>query len=197
MTLEGTAKVSDGDSLHIGAVSLRLFGIDAPERGQKCDLDGAPWPCGTWARDVLEQAIAGQTLRCQPVETDRYGRTVATCVTAGGDLGRQMVLNGAAAAYTRYSDRYLGEEALARAAGRGIWGGRMVAPQDHRTGLTEADTLAPDGCQIKGNISTNGRIYHLPGQRDYARTRINLRKGEAWFCTIPDARAAGFRPAAR
>lgn len=196
-TVEGQARVSDGDSLHVGGLSLRLFGIDAPERGQNCDLDGEPWPCGTWAREVLERATAKGSLRCKAVEIDRYGRTVATCDGDAGDLGRLMVLSGAAAAYTRYSDRYLAEEALARAAGRGIWGGRMVAPQDHRADGMAAGGAAPDGCEIKGNISANGRIFHLPGQRDYARTRIDPRKGEGWFCTIAEARREGFRPAVR
>jgi endonuclease YncB( thermonuclease family) len=194
---EGRARVRDGDSLDVGGVAVRLFGIDAPERGQNCDLDGTPWPCGTWAREVLERAIAGQTLRCSSHERDRYDRIVATCTAAGADIGRQMVLSGAAAAYTRYSDRYLPEEALARAAGRGIWGGRMVPPSEHRGRPAGEAAPAPDGCVIKGNISANGRIFHLPGQRDYAATRISPGKGEAWFCTVRDARAAGFRPAAR
>jgi hypothetical protein len=51
-----------------------------------------------------------------------------------------------------------------------------------------------EGCKIKGNISRNGeRIYHVPGMRDYERTRINERAGERWFCTEDEARAAGWR----
>jgi len=51
---------------------------------------------------------------------------------------------------------------------------------------------------IKGNISTkNARIFHVPGQQDYEKTRINTAKGERWFCSAAEARAAGWRPAAR
>jgi len=51
---------------------------------------------------------------------------------------------------------------------------------------------------IKGNIGgTGGRIYHLPGQADYEATRINEKKGERWFCSEAEARAAGFRRADR
>jgi len=192
--IEGLGEVRDGDSLRLAGLSLRLFGIDAPERGQDCDLDGEPWPCGIWAQEVLTRATAGQTLHCLAVETDRYGRTVATCQAEGRDLGSLMVISGAASAYTRYSGRYLPKEALARAAGRGIWGGQMVAPSAYRAVL---QTPAALSCTIKGNISAHGRIFHLPGQRDYAGTRITPGKGEAWFCSIPEARAAGFRPAAR
>ena len=51
------------------------------------------------------------------------------------------------------------------------------------------------GCDIKGNISDNGRIYHLPGGAHYARTRIDESRGERWFCSEAEARAAGWRPA--
>lgn len=50
-------------------------------------------------------------------------------------------------------------------------------------------------CIIKGNISENGRIYHLPGQAFYDRTRINTARGERWFCTEAEAQAAGWRRA--
>lgn len=51
------------------------------------------------------------------------------------------------------------------------------------------------GCDIKGNISGSGRIYHLPGGAHYERTRIDESKGERWFCSEGEARAAGWRPA--
>ena len=49
-------------------------------------------------------------------------------------------------------------------------------------------------CLIKGNINSRGeRIYHVPGSKWYARTRIN-KPGERWFCTEEEAIAAGWRP---
>lgn len=50
-------------------------------------------------------------------------------------------------------------------------------------------------CDIKGNISqTSGeRIYHVPGQRYYAETKIETRYGERWFCSEQEARQAGWR----
>lgn len=52
-----------------------------------------------------------------------------------------------------------------------------------------------DGCLIKGNLSSGGkRIYHLPGTRAYARTRIDTDRGERWFCDEAEAVAAGFSP---
>ncbi|MGX8013534.1 sunset domain-containing protein [Mesorhizobium sp. ORM8.1] len=54
-------------------------------------------------------------------------------------------------------------------------------------------------CNIKGNISYYGgeRIYHVPGQEYYSATRINLLKGERWFCSETEAQGAGWRRARR
>jgi hypothetical protein len=52
------------------------------------------------------------------------------------------------------------------------------------------------GCNFKGNISRSGeRIYHVPGQRFYSETRIDLLRGERWFCSEEAAREAGWRKA--
>jgi endonuclease YncB( thermonuclease family) len=48
-------------------------------------------------------------------------------------------------------------------------------------------------CRIKGNISESGRIYHVPGSEWYERTQINPAKGERWFCSEAEAKAAGWR----
>ena len=53
-------------------------------------------------------------------------------------------------------------------------------------------------CGINANISREGtRIYHVPGGQSYAKTRIDTAKGERWFCSEAEARAAGWRPAKR
>jgi hypothetical protein len=119
-------------------------------------------------------------------------------------LNAWLVRQGHAVAYREYSKDYIAEEAAAQTARRGIWAGTFQMPWDwraaQRTGKNEAGsasrpTLA-SGCRIKGNISPKGdRIYHLPGGRSYGRTSIDERKGERWFCTVVEARTAGWRPA--
>ncbi len=50
------------------------------------------------------------------------------------------------------------------------------------------------GCRIKGNINGKGaKIYHVPGDVNYEGTRIDTGRGERWFCTEEEARAAGWR----
>ncbi len=52
---------------------------------------------------------------------------------------------------------------------------------------------APRRCPIKGNISSAGRIYHVPWSEWYERTRIDPARGERWFCSEDDAIRAGWR----
>lgn len=203
--VSGTVTVSDGDTLRVGSVKVRLFGIDAPELAQAC----GDWACGRAAADRLAELAAAGSATCLPRDIDRYGRLVATCTVAGIDLGGQLVAEGLARAYVRYGDEYATAEAIARDAGAGLWRGEAEAPWDYRADRAlervavqrrpEAETSAGTGargdCRIKGNLSSGGRrIYHLPGTRAYARTRIDTAKGERWFCDEAEARAAGFLP---
>jgi len=194
LTLEGQARVIDGDTLDLAGDRVRLFGIDAPERSQPCDRNGQVWACGEWARAVLADAVQAAAVSCAVQDHDSYGRAVAICHAAGADIGQMMVQAGAARAYRRYSDRYVVAESAAAVARRGIWAARMQTPESYRH---PAAAQPPTDCPIKGNISAHGRIYHRPGQRDYAATRISAARGEAFFCSEADAIAAGFRPARR
>ncbi|MFZ9684961.1 MAG: thermonuclease family protein [Gemmobacter sp.] len=199
--LAGSARVSDGDTLRMGEVRLRIHGIDAPESDQRCtDAAGAQWACGAWAASVLRGLVAGQALRCTEVERDRYGRSVARCAAGGVDLGAAMVAAGAAVAYRRYATDYVALEAVAQNARRGIWAGAFAAPEDHRAQARAQPlsvAVAPGGCAIKGNVSGSGRIFHSPGQLDYDRVVIDPNRGERWFCSAAEARAAGWRAARR
>lgn len=123
-----------------------------------------------------------------------------------GDINAWLVREGWALAYRRYSRAYVDEELAAKVARRGIWRGEFIRPWDWRRGerLQTADRDARHvssrdrgACNIKGNISRNSgrRIYHVPGDPDYAHTRISTSHGERWFCTESEARAAGWRRA--
>ncbi len=212
----GPARVVDGDTLVIGETRVRLEAIDAPETDQVClNEKGEHWTCGITARDRFKDHIGGRELSCNPKGTDRYGRTLAVCSMAGKDLNAWLVSQGLALAYVQYSRAYVGEEAEARAAQRGMWSGAFVAPWDwrHRDKQTvilgalsvpvtaQAQLLAPASaaqapsadCIIKGNVNRKGeRIYHLPGSRDY--DKINMAApGKRWFCSEGEAEAAGWR----
>jgi endonuclease YncB( thermonuclease family) len=141
-TLSGSARVVDGDTLKVGGVTVRLFGIDAPEAGQAC----GDWRPGPEAAAALSAFIAGRAVACEHRDTDRYGRTVATCTAGDGDLGALMVAAGWAWAFTRYGHDYEGQEAAARAAGLGVHGKGCETPWTWRAQQRQgASFIIPTG----------------------------------------------------
>jgi endonuclease YncB( thermonuclease family) len=202
--LSGRADVTDGDSFELGSTSVRLFGIDAPEGRQSCTRGGRDWACGNDAARRLRSLIGDRTVSCVRRDVDDYGRTVAVCRSGGVDLAEEMVRSGFATAYRRYSTDYVDEENEARSARRGIWAGEFTAPERYRRDEAPMQRRAGSGgdsvqtsrggCSIKGNINGDGeRIYHAPGSSSYDDTAIDEGRGERWFCTEAEARAAGWR----
>lgn len=127
-------RVTDGDSLRSGKLKIRLFGIDAPEIRQKCKTDdGSYWACGIAARDAM-RALTGSApqLKCHLRDVDRYGRLVMQCFANDRDIAAALVDKGLALAYRDYSTAYVKNEALAEAAGRGMWQGHFSPPWEWR-----------------------------------------------------------------
>ena len=109
--------VYDGDTLRVtdgrSETKIRFCGIDAPEKDQAGGIE---------SRDHLRSLIAqgDGTLIVVPVETDRYGRTVAELfVPIGGEeeihLNSQMVADDHAYHYAQYSAGCPNKDAIARA----------------------------------------------------------------------------------
>ncbi|MDV0439819.1 thermonuclease family protein [Xanthomonas sacchari] len=205
--LVGRATVTDGDTLTVAKQRIRLWGIDAPESAQQCTTkDGRSWPCGRRSAAALDSYVLDKTVRCQPKDTDRYGRVVAECFVQGQSVNRRMVSSGWAVAYRQYATAFIGDEADARQHQRNLWQGPFQMPADFRRSkrdqtARQAHVATPpvsSGCRIKGNISRQGKkIYHVPGQRDYERTSIDLSHGERIFCSSEEAARAGWQPAKR
>jgi endonuclease YncB( thermonuclease family) len=97
-------RVLDGDTMQIGEVRVRLWGIDAPE---------LPSPSGRQARAAMRRLVDGRPVRCEPVGRDRYGRTVARCFAGDVDLGAAMIRAGKARPYCRYSGDFYDAAAVA------------------------------------------------------------------------------------
>lgn len=195
---------SDGDSFVIADTAVRLKGIDAPELAQQCtNRLGWVYRCGEMAASHLKSLVKGRSVVCEGDERDDYGRLVARCQAGSTDLNAAMVRDGWAVAFVRYDESYLEAESDARSGHRGIWQGEFQQPEAFRAaswnGASKKSNGTGENCVIKGNITSGGdRIYHTPwGSDHYARTRISTRKGERWFCSEAEARAAGWRPPRR
>lgn len=200
-TLSGRASVIDGDTIEIHGARIRILDIDAPESRQTCGAqDGMEWRCGQKSALALADWIAQQTVTCESDQLDKYNRRLARCTVAGQDLGVWMAANGWAVAYRDCKCEVIRDAAArAKASRLGIWAGTFMLPWEWRAQPNSSQgpaTQGSSGCQIKGNISTDGeRIYHVPGGKWYSKTKIDEAKGERWFCSEADARVAGWRPA--
>lgn len=125
---QGPARVIDGDSLVVGGVEVRLYGIDAPEPGQRCREDGPARDCGRLAAAHLAELIAGRAVACRNEGYTETGTRIAVCTVVGRDLGAAMVRQGYAAAFTSITDAYAGEERNARSRGAGLWSHGLSPP---------------------------------------------------------------------
>jgi endonuclease YncB( thermonuclease family) len=126
-------RVKDGDSLVAKvqgvAMEIRLAEVDAPELDQ---------PYGRTAKQELVSLASGRQLVIMPLDTDRYGRTVAHVWNGSAHLNAELVKRGAAWFYDRATgvsrsreiprdSEYARSEALydleqqARNAKRGLW----------------------------------------------------------------------------
>ncbi|WP_246765170.1 thermonuclease family protein [Aminobacter sp. SR38] len=217
--LVGRASVVDGDTIEIRGERIRINGIDAPESAQTCtDGSGMNYRCGAVAAAALAEYLEQSSpTRCEFVDRDRYGRFVGNCRRADGkNVAEWLARNGHALDWPRYSNgTYASHQSAAKKERIGVWSGSFQAPWDWRAeqrGETadSATVLVPEepatttpsyglvssSCRIKGNIAADGdRIYHMPDQKFYTKTKIATSKGERWFCSEAQARQAGWRPA--
>lgn len=111
-------RVIDGDTFFTPELGkVRLWGIDAPERGR---------PCYLAAKHHLRAFLNHRShrLRCLKRGTS-HDRVVMSCVIDGADPARSLVMAGLAIDWPKYSGgHYADAMKFARGAGVGIWGDR-------------------------------------------------------------------------
>ena len=90
-------KVIDGDTIKVvdesGMTTVRLYGIDAPEKSQVSGLA---------AKDFVEVMIKGKIVDVLPTGGRTYGRTVAVVMFGTQCLQEQLLLAGYAWVYPQY-----------------------------------------------------------------------------------------------
>ncbi|HUQ30042.1 MAG TPA: thermonuclease family protein [Candidatus Paceibacterota bacterium] len=196
-------RVVDGDTIDIEAGKrLRLLGVDAPQQGT-CYYDEA--------KTALKKLFENKDIRIEKDSTgvDRYDRYLRYVYLPSetpevDDLfveqwllekGYARVL--AIAPDTRYRDLLAHAEARARSSRIGLWNSTCPYFNDYKNAATlrEAASIPENpSCIIKGNISEKGygKEYFVEGCPNYNRVKVDIKKGEQWFCTEDKAQAAGF-----
>ena len=139
--ISGFAKVVDGDTIKINSKKIRLYGIDAPEKKQKCKKTyltisfmsfTKDYMCGEVSTEKLIKKINKQKLNCNILDVDRYKRLIGECFKRNINLNSWMVSNGYAVVYRKYSKKYVSDEINAKNNKLGIWQGKFEMPWDYR-----------------------------------------------------------------
>lgn len=127
----GSARAVDGDTLDIAGFRVDLWGIDAPERGQRCWYNkGGEWNCGAAAQQALSEFVGANEITCVEKARRPSGRMLGICTASetGTELNEAMVLLGLALSDQRQTRAYAGAEGYAKGALRGMWVGRFIPP---------------------------------------------------------------------
>ena len=133
--IEGlVVKIADGDTLTLltgsnEKIKVRLAGIDTPERKQ---------PFGSEAKQALSELVFQKKALIEVETKDRYGRTVGIVFVDGQNINYELVRQGMAWVYRKYTnDEILYElEAQAKTKKTGLWAdAKPIAPWSWRKGV--------------------------------------------------------------
>jgi endonuclease YncB( thermonuclease family) len=179
----------DGDTVETTAGTVRLIGIDTPERG-RCGYRAA-------TRHARTMAPAGSRVSlgnpASVVDRDKYGRRLRYVATVTGrDVGLAQIRDGA---HARFDSRdgyqwHRREAAYHRADashdGSGCSAGAVTGGASASASPVGGE--CPSSAPIKGNADS--MIYHRPGQQYY-----DITVAEECFASAAAAQAAGYRAA--
>jgi endonuclease YncB( thermonuclease family)/membrane-bound metal-dependent hydrolase YbcI (DUF457 family) len=123
--------IQDGDSITVLDSSnvqhkIRFAHVDCPERSQAF---------GTRAKQFTSSKCFGKSVELFQTDTDKYGRLVCVCFADGENVNLELVKNGLAWHYKKYSTaaEYADAETVARSQKTGLWADASpVPPWDFR-----------------------------------------------------------------
>ena len=126
-------KIADGDTLTLltdsnKKIRIRLAGIDAPERKQ---------PFGNSAKEILAKLVFQKKILIETQTRDRYGRIVGTVFLDNQNVNNELIRQGMAWVYKKYTDNEILYELENKAKTNrvGLWADENpIAPWDWRRG---------------------------------------------------------------
>ena len=208
-------RVVDGDAIHIDYngkdEKVRFIGLDTPETKDP----RKPIQCfGREATVKMTELAENKNVRLEfdktQGERDKYGRILAFVYSKDSkNLAYEMIRQGYGNEYTynsnpyKYQNEFKEAARKAREENKGLWTENTCVGDATKPADTPAPKPQPapaptapapqpqqsqEACVIKGNVSRNGKIYHMPGQKYYNKTNP-----EVMFCSEVEAQNAGFR----
>lgn len=199
--------VVDGDTIKISVngetKTFRLIGMDTPETVDP----RKPVQCfGIEASNIAKELLSGRKVRIETDTTqgtyDKYNRLLGYVYREDGLFyNKYMIEQGYAHEYTydtpyKYQTEFKDAQKEAQDNERGLWSPNTCSGDTTSSSVsTIVQTDSTDSCNIKGNISSGGKIYHMTGCGSYNKTVIDESKGEKWFCSEQEALDAGWRKA--
>ncbi len=190
--IEGKAVVLAGDQMRVDGETVHLFGVEAPIAIQQC---AGSKSCGVAAKAALQKLVGGKRVTCDISGREANNTSSATCQVNGADIAGQLVRGGHVFATTGLFATYASAEREARTNRAGLWRANALRPNEYRAKVwEEAKQSAPDGCPIKGTVAGENKTYLVPWAGSYEKAKVRSERGERWFCTEAEARAAGWKP---
>lgn len=173
-------EVHDGDTFTLGnGDRVRLLGADTPEFDDCYAKESL---------DKLTSLLLHKSVRITEEKRDTYGRRMGLVYVGNTLVNDVMIREGFAELdYTPNSKseqfKNLSKEAKERGIGRYSSACKSLSP-----------TPKDSRCVIKSNIdkATGTRLYHLPKCRHYSQIVLDADRGEKFFCSENEAKAAGF-----
>ena len=135
-------RVTDGDTITVTQngfkTTIRLVGIDAPEKSRKKHEPGQPF--SQTSTKYLAGMVLNKNVDIVSYGNDRYGRTLGVVYVDGKNVNLEMVKAGLAEVYRGKpakgfdNEPYQNAENEARRAGIGMWslGDKYISPKDWR-----------------------------------------------------------------
>lgn len=136
----GPGQAIEGDLVSVNGQEFRLYGIDAPDKGQTCvNVKGTSYDCFALSTEMLRRLINDRTITCTPQDkaAGKGAKTALCRAENGDDLAFAMVERGYALAYRALTPEYVTIEARASSFRLGLWAGRVEAPWLWRSRMEE------------------------------------------------------------
>lgn len=173
------AEILDGDTFATDDKSIvRLFSVSAPEAGR----------CGSEeAKKALTEVALNRRVRLDTKVRDDYGRQIAMVYDGNKIINAEVLKSG----WFTFSGGQTDDRDLLKSSYQEVKNAKIGIYSEKCTQFRNPEK--PE-CDIKGNINVKdgSRLYHFPGCARYKEVSVDLYRGDQWFCTEAEARAAGF-----